>query len=50
MNLAKRLLILADVILQNIQQGFGLLRTQINALKILDMHSIWRVLRRNAEH
>jgi hypothetical protein len=47
---AKRTLIARDVLLQNRHQRFGLLRAQINALKVPDFHLSFALLLQSSEN
>ena len=44
LDLAERGLILGDVLLEDIQQRFGLLRAKVDALKIVDVNVVGRGL------
>src|SRR6266849_9672102 len=44
LDLAERALVLADILLQHIQQGLGLLRTEIDALEIVNVDVVRRGL------
>src|SRR5580658_1092808 len=49
LDLSKRRFVLAHVLLQYVQQGLGLLRADVNALKILDGHVISSALIHHSE-
>src|SRR5581483_5644936 len=49
-NLAERALVSGDILLQQSEQRFGLLGTQINSLKITDVHLALGLLLQSAEH
>ena len=50
LDLPKRALVIRNILLQDREQRLGLLRAQINALKISHFHLIFRVLLHGAEH
>jgi hypothetical protein len=49
-NLAERGFVLAHILLQHIQQGFGLLRADVDPLEIMDLHVFRRGLVDIAKH
>jgi len=50
MNFAERRFVLADVLLQYVEQGLGLLRAEIDTLEILNIYDIRGILGDQAEH
>lgn len=49
-DLAKRALVSSDILLQKAQQRFGLLRTQVDALKVPDLHVTLGLLLQGTEN
>ena len=48
--LAEGFLVLVQVVLENLEQRFGLLRTEIDALEIIELHLIRCLLTHRAKH
>src|SRR5215471_12030253 len=49
LNLAKCIFVLCDILLENRQQGLGLLRAYVDALKVRDLHLTFRLLLQSSE-
>src|SRR5580704_13990498 len=49
-NLAEGRFVLRDILMQNVEQSFGLLRAQIDALKVLNVYGVGSGLADGAEH
>lgn len=50
MDFAEGRFVLADVLLQDVEERLGLLRAQVNALKVLDIDQVGGVLGDETEH
>ena len=46
---AKGLLVLLDVMTEDVQEGFGLLGTEVDALEVVDANLVWGMLVDGAE-